>query len=766
MGPRIGAALLAAALLLASVPAASAKTLESAKGERIFFYAADADGAATLLKTVSLDELKNISHGQLSGLMDGSDTGKNYYISSTDNYPTTQYCEARGITVPELVSYVKGATGVRGASSIGFSGSDAIRLMATDSYGNYNRSWTYDELYGEKRYYFEGLFDEGAGWKTAWEIAGEDDSKFGLGLDGYNARYRATDPYYAEKRAVFEGGVPTVPILATESFSGRTTSRALVASTEMGIAEYIERNGGVAAGSLKGALEDTWSLRLSLPMTEADLMAAHRTAFDNFKWIYNLRLDMASPPAFRAAGRVAEPVASVALSGGTLSISMSCETPGAEIYYSFDGAPQTPYTKPVTVDVAGRDLAADPVTFYMAAVREGYADAGVITAKYPGLAPAFKTLYSAMAGQELRFEAADGVSQADWDAWTGALGFISAKSPGAGGYTRLDAGGYRVDGAARAIVFGASTLSEPGSYSLIFHAAGYADKTASLTAKRPAPDIEAKGALIGRRVVFSFPGSDYQDGLALYVRPPGGESALISSNWLDRSHRGRAVLKAGYFGSLSCPIDEPGEYAFSLVNSLFEPGAVELALKMEDGGPLPAFDDVKAESWHYEAVMYAMSEGLLDPVGDSSFGPDGAMTRAMLVTALHRLEGSPDAAEYAGFTDVAQDGPLSAAVSWAHGAGVVNGMGDGSFAPDGNITREQTAAMLYRYARHRGADVSESGDLTAFSDAGSVSAWAREALAWANGAGIINGMGDGALAPQGGATRAQAATMLMNWDLR
>ncbi|MDR1572557.1 MAG: S-layer homology domain-containing protein, partial [Clostridiales Family XIII bacterium] len=124
-----------------------------------------------------------------------------------------------------------------------------------------------------------------------------------------------------------------------------------------------------------------------------------------------------------------------------------------------------------------------------------------------------------------------------------------------------------------------------------------------------------------------------------------------------------------------------------------------------------------------------------------------------------------DAAAGAGVADVAQGSPLSAAVSWAYGAGVVNGMGDGSFAPDGGITREQIAAMLHRYARHRGADLSESGDLSAFADAGAISAWAVEALAWANGAGLINGMGDGTLAPQGGATRAQAATMLMNWGL-
>ena len=266
----------------------SAKTISSTRGDNIFFYAMNTVGKSVLLKVIPLSDLKKLTHGEANG--------KNYYTSTTDNYPTTQYCEARGSTIPELIDYVKSVTAVKGVSAISFSGSDTIRFMATDSYGNYSRSWTYDQLYGMKRYYFEGLYDDKIGWNTGWEVAGEDESKFGVSLDEYNEKYKDSDPYYADKWAVFAGGEETTVILATESLSGRTTSATLTTSTELGLGEYIKANGGTVTGCLKDALTDESALRLSLPITEADLMTAHRTAYDNFKWICNMRLDMTDVP--------------------------------------------------------------------------------------------------------------------------------------------------------------------------------------------------------------------------------------------------------------------------------------------------------------------------------------------------------------------------------------------------------------------------------------------------------------------------------------
>jgi hypothetical protein len=478
---------------------------------------------------------------------------------------------------------------------------------------------------------------------------------------------------------------------------------------------------------------------------------------------------MAEPPALRAEGAVAEPAVSASVTDDSLTFSVTCATPGARIFHSFDGAPQTPYAGPVVVDVAGRDLASEPVTFYVTAVLEGYTDAGVVTVKYPGLAPAFTSVYSAMAGEALSFAAADGVGAADWKAWTDALSFVTVKSPGAGGYARVDAGKYKASASPRTISFDASLLSDPGSYSFIFHASGYADKSASLTIKKAAPEVSARTpATIGRRVVFEFDDVGFEDGTSLYVTPPDGESSVISSNMLDRSRGGRVILKAAYFAGASCPVREPGEYVFSLVNGRFEPGTVDVKLKLEKGEPVPVFDDAAPSRWYFDAVDYVMSEGLFDAKAEGAFGPDDPMTRAMLAVALYRLEGSPASASGPkggpGFVDVPAGSPSYDAVAWAFESGVTDGVGDGVFAPDDGITREQFATMIYRYAAFKNLDAGGKGDLSAFTDEGRVSAWARDALEWATGAGLVNGMGDGTLAPGGGTTRAQAATILMNWD--
>ena len=740
---------------------ASAKTTESAKAENVFVYAKNADGKNVLLKVIPLDDLKKISHGQLSDGLTGSDTGRNYYIASTDNYPTTQYCEARGITLPELINYVKSVTTVKNAASIDFRGNDKIRFMSTDSYGMYNRIWTYDELYGAARYYFEGLMTS---WNLGWEITDGDDTKLVMSLETYDAEFKNADPYYEDKRTVFNGGELTVPILATESFSGRTTTDALVVSTEPGIADFIVKNGGTAAGSLKNNLKDSWSLRLALPMTEADLMAAHRTSFDNFKWIYNLLLERASLPAIASLGTVAEPVPDISVNENTMTITLTCETAGASIYYSFDGAPQKPYTAPITVDISGRSLTSDPVTFHMTAVREGFDDAGIITAKYPGLAPSFKALYSAPTGKALVFNAADGVSTSDWKTWTDAMTFVMVKDPGSGGYLRIDAAQVKTDAATKSVAIDASLIAEAGTYSFIFHAAGFADKNVSLTAKGGTPTVKPpKDAILGNDIIFTFDDAEFQNGMTLHVTPPNGNSTMISSAYLDRTQVGRLTLKAAYFTTQSCAIKTAGEYGFSLINSKYDPGTVDVTVTLREGLPVSDYSDAKSTDWYFGAVRYVMSLGLFD-ADPSGFGASEPMTRAMLVTALHRLEGSPKATA-ANFTDVSNAADCCDAVSWAAESGIVNGMGDGKFAPDSSITREQIAAMLYRYSNYKKTDMSAMGDLNIFTDSAKISLWAKDAMSWANGVKIINGMGDGTVAPRGTATRAQVAQMLLNMSV-
>jgi hypothetical protein len=753
---RLLALILAAALVLALCVTASAKTLESAKAENIFFYATDANGKSVLLKVISLADLKAIAHGQADG--------RNYYISSTDNYPTTQYCEARGVTIPELVDFVKSKTTVVGADKLGFAGNDTIRLMATDSYGNYNRSWTYSELYSVKRYYFEGLFNS---WKVAWEIAGDDNSKFGLSLEDYNEKYKDTDPNYDAKREVFDSGVVTVPILATESFSGRTTSDTLVQSTEIGIADYIAKNGGKVAGSLKGVLSDATALRLALPMTEADLMAAHRTAFDNFKWTYNLLLtSSAGQAAIKSLGTVTEPIASVTLSGDTLIISLSCETSGATIYYSEDGAPQIPYTKSIIVNVAGRDLTKEPFTFYTTAVKEGYDDAGIITAKYPGLAPSFKTLYSGMANAPLTFAAQDSVSASDWKLWTSALTLITLKTPAINGYVKIDTAKYAIDNNVKTITFDASLFPDTGSYSFIFHAAKFADKSTSLTLKKATPTvIPASNLTIGNDLVFTFNDSDYQTGLTLYVTPSNGDSVMISTSFLDRTQSGKVTLKAAYFDSPGCAIFNAGTYKFSFVNSRYEPGTVELDNVQLTIDNLDTFTDLTPGEWYYDAVNYVLTNGLIDAKTAQTFGKSEPTTRGELVIALYRLEDSPEVDNSAEFSDVPQNTELANAVAWASANKVVAGNGNGTFTPNANITREMIAVMFQNYAKYKGFEYPAVGDLSAFTDANDTADWARSGLSWAVAQKIFVGNGNGTITPKATTTRAMVAQILYNWSV-
>lgn len=180
------------------------------------------------------------------------------------------------------------------------------------------------------------------------------------------------------------------------------------------------------------------------------------------------------------------------------------------------------------------------------------------------------------------------------------------------------------------------------------------------------------------------------------------------------------------------------------------------------------FRDVSKKAWYYPGVKYAYKNSLFRGVAEDSFGPDSSMTRAMLVTVLYRMEGSP-AAEAAGegFTDVVSGSWYEAGVIWASSCGVVNGMGDGSFAPDRSVTREQMAAILCRYAALKGVDTSKRTDLSSFTDWRSVSSWAGETLSWACAEGIISGSASGQgplLLPSGNATRGQVATVLMRYQ--
>lgn len=175
-----------------------------------------------------------------------------------------------------------------------------------------------------------------------------------------------------------------------------------------------------------------------------------------------------------------------------------------------------------------------------------------------------------------------------------------------------------------------------------------------------------------------------------------------------------------------------------------------------------SYTDVDKDDWFYEAVDYVTANGIMNGTSKTTFAPALNTTRGMIVTMLYRMEGQPTVTGGVPFTDVAADQYYADAVAWAAANGIVNGTSKTTFAPDQDVTREQLVAILYRYAQYKGYDVTMSGSLAAYQDAASVSTYAVPAMQWAVGAGLINGIGND-LAPQGDATRAQVATMLMRF---
>ncbi len=177
------------------------------------------------------------------------------------------------------------------------------------------------------------------------------------------------------------------------------------------------------------------------------------------------------------------------------------------------------------------------------------------------------------------------------------------------------------------------------------------------------------------------------------------------------------------------------------------------------------YDDVEDDDWYASAVRFVYEQGLFYGTSDSTFGPQDNMSRAMLVTVLWRHAGRPTASQEAGFEDVPETDDESCyyavPVAWAKEYGIVAGVSESEFGPDRSITREQLAAILYRYCTvYWGVQEGKMADLSEFTDGDQVSAYAEEAMQWAVGSGIVSGMGNGTLNPKGTATRAQVASMI------
>ncbi|MBM6829299.1 InlB B-repeat-containing protein [Anaerotignum lactatifermentans] len=215
---------------------------------------------------------------------------------------------------------------------------------------------------------------------------------------------------------------------------------------------------------------------------------------------------------------------------------------------------------------------------------------------------------------------------------------------------------------------------------------------------------------------------------------------------------------------------EDGTYSYEqpdgtvTIKATFQPVVETPDCPRDESCPMADFFDVDLNAWYHDGVHYCLENGLMAGTGTATFSPEETTSRAMIVAILYRLAGSPAVEGENPFTDVSEEAYYRNAVVWAVEKEVASGYGNGAFGPNDPITREQLAVMLYHYAKAFGYDTDYSSDAAEdYRDYGQVSAYAREALNWAVDMEIIHGNDDGTLAPKGGATRAEAATMLLNF---
>ena len=208
----------------------------------------------------------------------------------------------------------------------------------------------------------------------------------------------------------------------------------------------------------------------------------------------------------------------------------------------------------------------------------------------------------------------------------------------------------------------------------------------------------------------------------------------------------------------SAQVDSSGNVALKFTH------ASEYAIVLDESSHELPFTDTAKGAWYQGAVEYVYRNGIMTGTSATTFSPNTAMNRAMVAQILYNLEGQPTVTGESTFTD-SNTHWAAKAIAWAQKTGVVSGYGNNTFRPNQAVTREELAQMLYNYAEYKQYDLTASGDLIAFPDGNNVQGWAKTAMSWANGNQLINGFEDDTLRPGGDSTRAQAASILMNFDL-
>lgn len=225
-----------------------------------------------------------------------------------------------------------------------------------------------------------------------------------------------------------------------------------------------------------------------------------------------------------------------------------------------------------------------------------------------------------------------------------------------------------------------------------------------------------------------------------------------------------AIDQGAYAGQITMDL---AAYAKSDPENYMENGEIRSGGVTVDVTFIPEdwpFVDVTEDKWYYDAVAYVYQQGIMVGMSETTFEPNTTVNRAQVVQMLYNLEGQPQVSGDSGFSDIRDGQWYAKAVAWASANDVVAGYEDGTFRPTRAVTREEFVQILYNYAKCKGYGLSASADLGKFPDSGQVSSWAETALGWANGNGLINGHDDGRLDPKGNTIRAQAASILMNFD--
>lgn len=186
---------------------------------------------------------------------------------------------------------------------------------------------------------------------------------------------------------------------------------------------------------------------------------------------------------------------------------------------------------------------------------------------------------------------------------------------------------------------------------------------------------------------------------------------------------------------------------------------IRATFTLEGAAEQPGFSDVSKNDWFYDAVQDAVDMGLMAGVSADRFDPKGTVTRAMVAQILYAREGKPTVSGAAAISDVPANAWFHNAMQWANGQGVIAGYPDGRMDPNAPVTREQLAVILHSYAQKKGMDVSKTADLSGYADSAAVSAWAKDAISWAVGSGLISGRSASTLVPAGSATRAECAVI-------